>query len=66
MMKHLKFYLFAVLTLFAASACSQNKTKGTMEKKKSIGSVFLGNGNNETSGQTNSHYGRCRHLRDCT
>lgn len=33
-MKHLKILLLAVLTVFAASACSQNRTKQTMEKKK--------------------------------
>ena len=33
-MKHLKIFLLAVLTVFAASACSQNKVKKTMEKKK--------------------------------
>ena len=44
MMKHLKFYLFAVLTLFAASVCSQNKTKGTMEKKKVLVVYFSATG----------------------
>ena len=44
MMKHLKFYLFAVLTLFAASACSQNKTKGSMEKKKVLVVYFSATG----------------------
>ena len=33
-MKHLKIFLLTVLTVFAASACSQNKVKQTMEKKK--------------------------------
>ena len=33
-MKHLKFLLLAVLAVFAASACSQNKEEKTMEKKK--------------------------------
>ena len=44
MMKHLKFYLFAVLTVFAASVCSQNKTKGTMEKKKVLVVYFSATG----------------------
>ena len=32
-MKHLKFLLLAVLAVFAASACSQNKEEKKMEKK---------------------------------
>ena len=33
-MKYLKYLLLAVLTVFAASACSQNKSQNIMEKKK--------------------------------
>ena len=35
-MKHLKFLLLAVLAVFAASACSQNKEEKTTEKKKEL------------------------------
>ena len=43
-MKHLKILLFAVLTVFAASACSQNKVKKTMEKKKVLVVYFSATG----------------------
>ena len=44
MMKHLKILLLAVLTIFAASACSQNKVKKTMEKKKVLVVYFSATG----------------------
>ena len=44
MMKHLKILLLAVLTIFAASACSQNKGKKTMEKKKVLVVYFSATG----------------------
>ena len=44
MMKHLKSLLLAVLTVFAASACSQNKVKKTMEKKKVLVVYFSATG----------------------
>ena len=43
-MKHLKIFLLAVLTVFAASACSQNKVKKTMEKKKVLVMYFSATG----------------------
>ena len=43
-MKHLKILLLAVLTVFAASACSQNKVKKTMEKKKVLVVYFSATG----------------------
>ena len=43
-MKHLKYLLLAVLTVFAASACSQNKVKKTMEKKKVLVVYFSATG----------------------
>ena len=43
-MKHLKIFLLAVLTVFAASACSQNKVKKTMEKKKVLVVYFSATG----------------------
>ena len=43
-MKHLKILLLAVLTVFAASACSQNRTKQTMEKKKVLVVYFSATG----------------------
>ena len=43
-MKHLKILLLAVLTIFAASACSQNKVKKTMEKKKVLVVYFSATG----------------------
>ena len=44
MMKHLKILLLAALTIFAASACSQNKVKKTMEKKKVLVVYFSATG----------------------
>ena len=35
-MKHLKIFLLAVLTVFAASACSQNKVKDKVEKEEGL------------------------------
>ena len=46
-MKHLKILLLAVLTVFAASACSQNKVKKTMEKKKVLVVYFSATGTTE-------------------
>ena len=43
-MKHLKIFLLAVLTVFAASACSQNKVKNKMEKKKVLVVYFSATG----------------------
>ena len=43
-MKHLKYLLLAVLTVFAVSACSQNKVKTTMEKKKVLVVYFSATG----------------------
>ena len=43
-MKHLKIFLLAVLTVFAASACSQNIEKQTMEKKKVLVVYFSATG----------------------
>ena len=43
-MKDLKIFLLAVLTVFAASACSQNKVKKTMEKKKVLVVYFSATG----------------------
>ena len=43
-MKHLKIFLLAVLTVFAASACSQNNSKSTMEKKKVLVVYFSATG----------------------
>ena len=43
-MKHLKILLLAVLTVFAASACSQNKVKNKMEKKKVLVVYFSATG----------------------
>ena len=43
-MKHLKIFLLTVLTVFAASACSQNKVKKTMEKKKVLVVYFSATG----------------------
>ena len=44
MMKHLKYLLLAVLTVFAASACSQNNAKNAMEKKKALVVYFSATG----------------------
>ena len=43
-MKYLKYLLLAVLTVFAASACSQNKVKNKMEKKKVLVVYFSATG----------------------
>ena len=43
-MKHLKIFLLTVLTVFAASACSQNKVKKTMEKNKVLVVYFSATG----------------------
>ena len=43
-MKHLKIFLLAVLTVFATSACSQNKTQNIMEKKKVLVVCFSATG----------------------
>ena len=43
-MKHLKIFILAVLTVFAASDCSQNKVKKTMEKKKVLVVYFSATG----------------------
>ena len=44
-MKPLKYLLLAVLTVFATSACSQNKTPRSMEKKKVLVVYFSATGN---------------------
>ena len=46
-MKHLKYLLLAVLTVFAASACSQNNAKNAMEKKKALVVYFSATGTTE-------------------
>ena len=46
-MKHLKIFLLAVLTVFAASAFSQNKTQNIMEKKKVLVVYFSATGTTE-------------------
>ena len=46
-MKHLKILLLAVLTVFAASACSQNKVKNKMEKEKVLVVYFSATGTTE-------------------
>ena len=43
-MKHLKIFLLTVLTVFAASACSQNKSQNIMEKKKVLVVYFSATG----------------------
>ena len=43
-MKHLKIFLLAVLTVFAASAFSQNNVKESMEKKKVLVVYFSATG----------------------
>ena len=43
-MNHLKYLLLAVLTIVAASACSQNTEKKTMEKKKVLVVYFSATG----------------------
>ena len=46
-MKYLKIFLLAVLTVFAASAFSQNNVKETMEKKKVLVVYFSATGTTE-------------------
>ena len=46
-MKYLKIFLLAVLTVFAASAFSQNKTQNIMEKKKILVVYFSATGTTE-------------------
>ena len=46
-MKHLKILLLAVLTVFATSACSQNKTQNIVEKKKVLVVYFSATGTTE-------------------
>ena len=46
-MKHLKILLLAVLTIFAASACSQNKSQNIMEKKNVLVVYFSATGTTE-------------------
>ena len=46
-MKHLKYLLLAVLTIFAASAFSQNKSQNIMEKKKVLVVYFSATGTTE-------------------
>ena len=46
-MKHLKILLLAVLTVFATSAFSQNKTQNIMEKKKVLVVYFSATGTTE-------------------
>ena len=46
-MKYLKYLLLAVLTIFAASACSQNKSQNIMEKKKVLVVYFSATGTTE-------------------
>ena len=43
-MKRLTIFLLAVLAVFAASACSQNQVKQTMEKKKVLVVYFSATG----------------------
>ena len=43
-MNHLKYLLLAVLTIVAASACSQNKSQNMMEKKKVLVVYFSATG----------------------
>ena len=46
-MKHLGIILLAMLTVFAASACSQSNKNNTMEKKKVLVVYFSATGNTE-------------------
>ncbi|MDD6832489.1 MAG: flavodoxin [bacterium] len=50
-MNHLKFLLLAVLTIVAASACSQNTEKKTMEKKKVLVVYFSATGTTSQVGK---------------
>ena len=46
-MKHLKIFLLTMLTVFAASACSQNKSQNIMEKNKVLVVYFSATGTTE-------------------
>ena len=46
-MKYLKIFLLVVMTIFAASACSQNKSQNIMEKKKVLVVYFSATGTTE-------------------
>ena len=50
-MKHLKYLLLAVLTIVAASACSQNKSQNIMEKKKVLVVYFSATGTTSQVGK---------------
>ena len=50
-MKHVKILLLAVLTIVAASACSQNVEKKTMEKKKVLVVFFSATGTTSQVGK---------------
>ena len=50
-MKHVKILLLAVLTIVAASACSQNVEKKTMEKKKVLVVYFSATGTTSQVGK---------------
>ena len=50
-MNHLKYLLLAVLTIVAASACSQNVEKKTMEKKKVLVVFFSATGTTSQVGK---------------
>ena len=50
-MNHLKYLLLAVLTIVAASACSQNKSQNIMEKKKVLVVYFSATGTTSQVGK---------------
>ena len=50
-MKHVKILLLAVLTIVAASACSQNKSQNIMEKKKVLVVYFSATGTTSQVGK---------------
>ena len=50
-MKHLGIILLAMLTVFAASACSQSNKNDTMEKKKVLVVYFSATGNTKQTAQ---------------
>ena len=50
-MKHLGIILLAMLTVFAASACSQSNKNNTMEKKKVLVVYFSATGNTKQTAQ---------------
>ena len=50
-MKHLGLILLAMLTVFAASACSQSNKTNTMEKKKVLVVYFSATGNTKQTAQ---------------